>query len=423
MKKKLLFSLFGGGIALTAAVVTLASTGSVAIKALGTDTGDWQHYAAIKATESNPGSREYWINCNGGEIAYSKPDSEHISEGSTSNEEIISYLKDNDKDYRYTYYTPNALKSEGSFWRYFRHAGWGSSDFANGIVKIKTNFTITYSLISDAHELGYKYIYFHMDATTKESADKSIGSVVLTTHNTDAKFSTGNDWLQVNLPTGITINVDDFYGKYKGDGYSDGAYIFATEFRDEDNADANSLVEDVTISNFKLFNNEESLNAYKNMDTVLTTAEGGWRYYHFGAWGTTSNPRTLEFKCGNGAFTMTSNLVEDMAKAGATKFSFNLKVVSELGANLGTVVYTTGGGTDKDGAALEWNTCWDQKDIDSNELASNGLRISMDISKLIGATFASETAFEFQIRLAGSESRYEVSGDTLTYTVSDLIIA
>ncbi|HAS55826.1 MAG TPA: hypothetical protein DCR94_00920 [Firmicutes bacterium] len=88
-------------------------------------------------------------------------------------------------------------------------------------------------MIIDAHELGYKYIYFHAKAEAKEG--ETANSIALIAENTDGKFDSGNPWLQTSQPNGFTIPVDNFYGKYKGDETVENPTNFQLEVRNSAN--------------------------------------------------------------------------------------------------------------------------------------------------------------------------------------------
>ncbi len=191
MKRKILCLAAGFGLAATTALAAAGASSSIA-KA---DEGEveWRHYEAVKATETSIGSREYWVSCASHEVVYEAPTGENDKiTDATHESDYLSYLAtQGGKDARYTAYTPNAFKSEGNFWRYFRHNGWGVSDYANGSVTIKTNAIITYKLIQDAHELGINYVYFHAFAKGKT---ETIASLPIIAENTTGTFSNGQTW-------------------------------------------------------------------------------------------------------------------------------------------------------------------------------------------------------------------------------------
>lgn len=415
MKKKTLFTMFASlGFVFCASLVALNSKEPLSgVK--GAETSTWRHYSAVQATESSNGSREYWTDCIGGAPVFSDPGVSAID--ATPSEEFLSTL--DSKDPRYTAYAPNAFKSESNFWRYFRIGAWGSSDYDSGVVGVAGNFSINYQLIVDAHELEYKYIYFNVDAVSQDGSDE-IGSLVLYTTNTDAKFTNGNGWDQINLPAGITINVDNFYGTYNGE-YKDGATIFTSEFRNQSNATNNNV--NTTLKNLRFFKDEETLNAYKKLAEM--TNGNGWDYFHCGSTPASDN-RTIYFTGNGGRFTATQKLVSEAKKVGVRTISFNLRVTSSLNTDLRRVVFITNDGAVSgtyEGQSISWSTDWNDIEAESGVIASTGVRVTFNLYKFFGddVVMTAEPYF-ISLRLDGSNNDYSNSEDTLSYYLTDFIL-
>jgi|GEM_PF-6850778 len=418
MKKKILFGVFGLGFVLTASLA-FASNSSHLFGANGENgDGEWHHYSSVKANETSNGCREYWIECGGNGPVFTDPGVSAID--GTPSQDFVNALESNDP--RYTGYVPNAFNSEGNFWRYFRHGLWGTSDFSNGVVQIQSNVTINYKLIIDAHELGYKYIYFHAKAEAKEG--ETANSIALIAENTDGKFDSGNPWLQTSQPNGFTIPVDNFYGKYIGDETVENPTNFQLEVRNS----ANEKIEpsSLTFSNLKLFKSEAELKAFENLDTVCNT--NGWDYFRFGELGNVANGYEFNFFNGDSSFTITKKLVDDMKAANCTTFSFNLKVKASNDADLRKLVYLSEfvGGINSNGETLSWQTDYDEMLAASKEeLANTGMRITLNPSKLFGdhVTFAGDLAYRIQARINGQGDKYTCpDGEKIEFRVSDIII-
>lgn len=414
MKKKTLFTMFASlGLVFCASLVALNLNEPLSgVK--GAETSTWRHYSAVQATESSNGSREYWTDCIGGAPVFTDPGVSAID--ATPTQEFLSTLSSNDP--RYTAYTPNAFKSEGNFWRYFRIGAWGDCDYANGVVGVNSSFTVNYQLIVDAHELGYKYIYFNLDAVSSDGSD-DIGAVVLFTANTKGTFN-GNGWNQINLPAGITINVDDFYGKYTGE-YKDGATIFTAEFRNQSN-NANNNVK-ATFKNLKLFKDKETLATYKKLAEM--TNGDGYDYFHRGS-APESDNRTIYFTGNGGRFTATQQLVSEAKKAGVRTISFNLRVTSSLNTDLRRVVFITNDGAVSgtyEGQPIVWSTDWNVIEAESGVIASTGVRVTFNLYKFFGEDIVmTAEPYFISLRLAGSDNDYQNSEDTLSYYLTDFIL-
>lgn len=75
--------LFGAFIASAAIMTSILFSGEIAFTAMANDDASysWVHYAAREATSTQKGIREYWVACGQNHYQFTKPNSDHISEG------------------------------------------------------------------------------------------------------------------------------------------------------------------------------------------------------------------------------------------------------------------------------------------------------------------------------------------------------
>ena len=439
MKKKILCLAAGLGLVATAALATAGASSSL-IKADETDV-EWHHYDAVKATETSCGSREYWVSCADHSVQFTAPTGEHdkIVNKKTHESEYLNYLAtQGNADARYTAYVPNAFNSTGEFWRYFRH-GDGTATANSGIVNIKCNATITYKLIQDAHELGFKYVYFH--ATMKganTSETDTITSVVLSANNTNGNFAENSSsvW-QFDIGDagfGLALDVDNWYTTFAGEPNAEATTAFTFEGRNKKNEPVS--IASMTFSDLNCFTTETEVTAYKTLKNMFNT--NGYDYFHNGivadydgssftyaiTVGTTIDGGGKVINDASTGMTITKKLVEDVKAAGKTHVSFNVKLSTTEtlaeGVTLNTVVVTSNtANKHEDGTSVETLECWDQKS--SDKLATEGVTITLDVSKLFDVTFTAD-AFSFEGRLSSSAARYQCAteGVTITTIISDL---
>lgn len=415
MKKKSVLLISAGILSLTAIGSALfGSVGKVVGAEEAADAEIWNHYSTTKAGERGYGNKEYWVSCLTHEHTFTKPSTGKIVEMGKPNDAFFKTLSDTDN--RYLGNVEDPLTSEGSAWRYFRHGGWGASDFTNRKMTITTNFTMNGNVIADAKELGYKYVYFHVDAVLKETSTVTLRSMVFESRN-GGKLSGDNTWIQTNgASNGFTIPVDNFVPLLDYN-HLDDTVFFNLELRNTNNEKIEgSDLEHVTVKNFRVFKDEETLDAYKNLDTVASG--DGWRYFRY-AFAPESGDKTgysLRFGTGSAAnFTITKNLIADAKEAGCNKFSFLIKAESSDGADIIHMVHTS------DGLGA-WNADYAEGDVDKT---TGYYRMTLDCSKFFDVvTKASDdVAYNVQGRLAGAAGRYEGAKETLIhFTLADFLL-
>lgn len=109
MKKKIIL---GSTITLgTALILGLFSFKDTA-KLRATDSVYWNHYAAVEATETRHGSREFWANCSTHTFSLTLPDSDNIHEGVAFDTTTYFFILD-DSDARYIAPTGGVLDVDG----------------------------------------------------------------------------------------------------------------------------------------------------------------------------------------------------------------------------------------------------------------------------------------------------------------------
>lgn len=423
MKKKILCLAAGLGFAATAAFAAVGATSNL-IKADESDV-EWRHYAAVKASETSIGSREYWVSCADHSVQFEAPTGEHDKiTDATHESDYLAYLANQGgADSRYTAYVPNAFKSEGGFWRYIRHGAWGTSDYANGSVSIKSNATITYKFLQDAHELGIKYAYFHIAAS--EASDAPVAIAVIA-QNTTGTFDGVNPWYQSGnvygdqCGLGLILDIENWYTTFTGDRNAEVASAFTISPRNSANADPASYT--LTFSDFACFDTLEAAEAYKNLTTVAET--NAYSYFHHGNLPTCDGSK-LVYQGTSTVITITKQLITDCKAAGKTKFSFNVKMATDVTTDdLKKAVWISNyaGGNGDSGDGIDWNTDWNV--LESADLASEGVRVTLNVSKFFGdnVTFKNDLCYTLSGRLAGRDNDYSISegvSGTVTITLSD----
>ncbi len=420
MKRKILCLAAGFGLAATTALAAAGASSSIA-KA---DEGEveWRHYEAVKATETSIGSREYWVSCASHEVVYEAPTGENDKiTDATHESDYLSYLAtQGGKDARYTAYTPNAFKSEGNFWRYFRHNGWGDSDYANGSVTIKTNAIITYKLIQDAHELGINYVYFHAFAKGKT---ETIGSLPIIAENTTGTFSNGQTWEQDirTYGTGYILDIDEWYTTFTGDRNAENVTAFNIDPRNSDNHPIE--IDAMTFSDFACFDTSEAAEAYKGLSTLAGT--NGWDYFHHGVDNVSFDGTSITYNAENEAqFQITKKTLESVKAIGKTKMSFDVKMsATDTSADLSHIVVQSEfvGGTNENGETVNSGTYVREWDV--TDFAGTGTHVEVDLSKFFGdnVTFNGDLVYRISGRIKGTNDTYK-PGETnpVKITISNI---
>ncbi len=428
MKRKFLCLAAGLGLVSIAGIASLGANNGSIIMANNTKV-EWHHYNAVKATATSNGSLEYWVSCADHTVQFTAPAGDNVNivdKGDTHEEGWLATL--NGDEARRTAYTPNALKSESNFWRYFRHNGWGTTDYANGVVSIKTKCTVNYELLKDAHALGIKYLYFHINGTAKENGSK-IGSIPFSRESLGgtANFYTNQSWIQdgngsYGNGNGVIINVEDFYNSFTGNRYATVEplqTIFSFTARDTDNKDVE--FDHLTLSNFETFETLEAAKAYKDLNKALEWSPTN--YFSSGATPTGDGTKFV-YQTNGGNFGIKKKLIDDVKAIGKTKVSFNIKMsTSEEGKTLTNVVWTTEArGTNSSGTALNWDTDWSDSGKQTN-LATDGYTVTLNVNKLFGdsVTYTNDIAYFIVGRLEDQTSNYTGpdGGSVVTLTVSD----
>ncbi len=407
MKKKILCLAAGLGLVAAAAFTTVGASSSI-IKADESDV-EWRHYDAVKATETSCGSREYWVSCATREVVYTKPTGEHVKvvEKKTHDSDYLPYLAtQGNEDARYTIYTPNAFKSEGNFWRYFRHGGWGTSDYANGSVTITTNAIITYKLLQDAHELGLKYVYFRAFAKGKS---ETINALPIIAENTTGKFSNGNDWEQETRTygTGYILDIENWYTTFTGDRNAENVTAFNISARNSSNA--STEIETMTFSDFNYFDTLEAAEAYKGLNTMAGT--NGWDYFHHGVDNVSFDGTSIIYNAETDAnFQITKKTLESVKAVGKTKIGFDVKMAAtDTSVDLSHIVVQSEfvSGTNESGETVSPGT--DVREWDVDDFAGTGTHVEVDLSKFFGneVVFNSDLVYRVSGRLKGTSDTYK----------------
>lgn len=418
MKKKSVLLISAGLLSLTAIGSVLAGTKGAFVGAEEAGEAEiWNHYTMTAPGEKGHGNKEYWVSCSNHERTFTKPTTGQIVEMGQPTDAFIDSLESGDN--RYLGNVEDPLSSEGTFWRYFRHNGWGNCDYANRKVGIKTNFSMGGNVIADAKELGYKYIYFHVDAVLEKTSEVTIGSMVLGTPLAGAKLNGENSWIQTNgSSVGFTIPVDNFvsflnYDRLNFDDPKGADVFFSLELRDATNNSIGSGIDSVTIKNFRLFKDEETLNVYKNLDTVASG--DGWRYFHY-AEAPKDEDKTgysLTFGTKSAAnFIITRNLIADMKKVGCETFSFLIKAESSDGTPLPRMVNISS----ISGADIS------EGDVNST---TGYYRMTLNLYRFfdVVSEASDDPAYEIQGRKAGESDKYSGSKETsIHFTLADFLI-
>ena len=416
MKKKSVLLISAGLLSFTAIGSVLAGTKGAFVGAEEAGEAEiWNHYTMTAPGEKGHGNKEYWVSCSNHEHTFTKPTTGKIVEMGQPNDAFVDSLKS--KDNRYLGNVEDPLSSQENFWRYFRHNGWGNSDHANRKVNIKTIFTINSNLIADAKELGYKYAYFHVDTALKESATVTVSSMVLSS-GVNGYLEGTNQWIQKNgSSNSFTIPVDNFVNLLDYNNL-EGATFFSLDLRKSDNTEISGEdIESITVKNFRLFKDEETLNTYKNLDDVASG--DGWRYFRYANAPEAGDKTGYSLRFGTGSaanFVITKNLIADMKKVGCETFSFLIKAESSDETPLPHMVNIVNG-------VGAWNSDYSEGDVDKTTGYS---RMTLHPYRFFDVvTEASDNqAYEIQGRKAAGESdKYSgPEGTSIHFTLADFLI-
>ena len=193
--------------------------------------------------------------------------------------------------------------------------------------------------------------------------------------------------------------------------------MFSLDLRNSDNTEISGAdIESITVKNFRLFKDEETLNPYKNLDDVASG--DGWRYFRYANAPEAGDKTGYSLRFGTGSaanFVITKNLIADMKKVGCETFSFLIKAESSDETPLPRMVNIVGG-------VGAWDSDYSEGDVDET---TGYYRMTLHPYRFFDVvTEASDNqAYEIQGRKAGEPDKYRgPEGTSIHFTLADFLI-
>lgn len=155
------------------------------------------------------------------------------------------------------------MKSQGGFWNYFRHGGWGTNTWGenNSVVNITSgNITIQRNLIDDALLAGYTHMKFHLVAVAEDSS-KTINEIALLTNPGDTYYWKLYSGTEADIRIDLTV--------FAVEGHTSDSLI--VRMRD---AACNDVSSALTLSAIEFFKSEETTTWTKSNNVYIANENG-----------------------------------------------------------------------------------------------------------------------------------------------------